>query len=1775
MQVRVPNVLRPGRLFAQNCSWPTAPAVAVGTDSEDFGIWIGSFRLPATSGSPWVKTAARVGLALMTMVIALSPETRAQVVPLSPAYQFATPENVGAAAVTGTVLVTTSASGSLSATRVLTQGIPNQDFTLIAGGSCAVGTTYYPGQTCTVAVSFQPKYPGLRQGAVVLLASDGSVLGSQLLKATGVGATAVFIPGMISSVAGNGQWLYRGDVGLATGSPLGVPMGGAANAAGDLFLSDSYNNRIRKVDALTGIISTVAGAGTAGFGGDGGPAKSAMLATPADVKLDGAGNFYIADSVNNAIRMVNAATGIIWTVAGIGGQSGYSGDGGPATLALLNFPNGIAFDGDHTLYISDTGNNAIRKVDLTTGMITTVAGIGTQSGGYFGDGGPAILGKLNEPWGIALGGDGNLYIADVLNNRVRKVSSAGVISTVVGTGVLGYSGDFGQANQAQLNGPADVLVDVALNLYVADSGNQVVRKVSFTTGVIETIAGTGSKNFSGDGGPANGATLYAPYALFFDGPGNLYVADMFNQRIRMVSSNLAALSYLPMRVDRISSPQSEIIENDGNAALNFSAFNLVSNSALDAGSTTCVTTQPVAVDQTCTLGVEFAPTVTGTLVTGSLSAVSNAANSPGVIGLSGQVLSVQPTSATLTSSANPAALGTAITFTAVLSNALTIPPTGTVNFLDGTVQIGTAALDATGVAAFSIATLAPGPHTITAVYGGDSQNAAATSSSLVESVRQPTTTTLTSSPNPSIAATPVTFTATVAGPVGSTVVPGGTVTFFDGASNIGPGTLNASGVATLKISTLSGGQHNITANYAGDTSDIASQSVVLIQTMAKAATTTSLTTSNASVFAGVSVTFTSVVSRTDGVIPTGVVTFLDGTVTIGAGTLNATGTATLTTTGLTGGARAISAVYGGDANSLTSTSATVNETVQPIATATIIATSANPGVAGASLQLTATVTQTGATGAGGVFSGTATFMDGTTVLGTATVSAAGIATLSATALSVGTHSISASYGGNTNYVASASTPIAETIFLATASTGLASSLTPSIAGMPVTLMATVTGNGGVPTGTVTFMDGAAALGSGTLNVSGIASLTTSTLAVGLHTLTAIYSGDAKDGGSTSAVLLQTVLIATSSTTLTSSANPSNFGASVTFTATISTNGGAATGTVTFSDGATALGTVAVSTGTAILSSATLALGAHTITAAYSGDAKDAPSQSVALSQQVQQAGAVTLNSSANPSIAGAGVSLTATIAAPLGVAITGNVVFKEGVAVLGTVSVNGSGAAVLTISTLAVGQHSIVAVYSGDALNRAATSNLLVQAVQTAGTSVTLISSANPSLANAPLTLASTVVGNGGIATGTVTFQDGTTVLGASNLNASGVATLVVSGMTPGPHSILAVYGGDASDLPSSSPVLTQSVVQMTTVALSSSQNPSLVLDPVSFMATVSNGGSKLPSGTVVFSDGSTVLGTVTLNAAGAATFTTSSMATGQHAISAAYGGDSLNLAGVAPVLTQSVQLRPTTDALTASSTSLTGGQQVTLISVVRYSGPVAPTGTVNFVSNGAVLGIGTLDSTGVSTLTVILLTSAPTVTAIYSGDAVYIASTSTQTSITVTKPAQFTMQLSPSSVTLPSQQHSTTTLTLTSLNSFTDTMNLGCLGLPFAATCTFTKDRVVLGANGNQVIQVVVDTGSPLTAGPQARLEQRGADSLATLCFLPGGALLGLFFWTGRRRMRTSLVGLLIILLLAGVSAGLSGCSGLHVNGTPAGTYVFQVSATGAGTGVTQAIDVTLTVTQ
>ena len=338
---------------------------------------------------------------------------------------------------------------------------------------------------------------------------------------------------VIDTVAGTGRGGYNGDGVPSVAAQLAYPTDVAVDAAGNLFIADRGNHRIRKVDASTGNISTVAGNGAGGFGDEGGPAVEVPLANPRSVALGAEGNIYIVDTDIHLIRKVDASTGNISTVAGTG-QGGGSGDGGPAVEAHLANPRSVALDAAGNIYIADRDTHRIRKVDASTGNIFTVAGNGWEGGS--GDGGPAVEAQLYLPSGVAVDGSGNIYIADTDNHRIRKVDAAtGNISTVAGNGWDGYGGDGGPAVKAQLYFPFGLAVDGAGNIYVADRGNNRIRKVDAATGNISTIAGTGTQGYGGDGGPAVEAYLYFPPGVAVDGSGNIYIADTDNHRIRRLS----------------------------------------------------------------------------------------------------------------------------------------------------------------------------------------------------------------------------------------------------------------------------------------------------------------------------------------------------------------------------------------------------------------------------------------------------------------------------------------------------------------------------------------------------------------------------------------------------------------------------------------------------------------------------------------------------------------------------------------------------------------------------------------------------------------------------------------------------------------------------------------------------------------------------------------------------------------------------------------------------------------------------------------------------------------------------------------------------------------------------------------------------------------------------------------------------------------------------------------------------------------------------------------
>jgi hypothetical protein len=570
-----------------------------------------------------------------------------------------------------------------------------------------------------------------------------------------------------------------------------------------------------------------------------------------------------------------------------------------------------------------------------------------------------------------------------------------------------------------------------------------------------------------------------------------------------------------------------------------------------------------------------------------------------------------------------------------------------------------------------------------------------------------------------------------------------------------------------------------------------------------------------------------------------------------------------------------------------------------VATTTTLASSPNPSTIGQSVMFTAAVAPNSGTGTP---SGTVTFKDGATTLGTGVLNASGQATYTSTSLAVGTHPITASYGGNSQFDISTSPALSQIVNKFSTSTALGSSGNPSTFGQSVTFTATVSSNGGTPTGTVRFYDGATTLGTGTLNGSGQAKLSTANLNGGVHTITAAYSGDNTLATSTSSALAQNVNRAATSTTLNSSPNPSIYGQAVTLTATVSSGPGVPTGTVTFYDGTTTLGTGTLNSGHATLSTAGLSASTHSMSASYGGDTNFATSTSGAVAQTVAKAATTTtLSSSPNPSTMGQTVNLIATVAGQYGGVATGTVTFKDGSnTVLGTVSLV-SGSASLPISSLGAGSHTITAVYAGDSNFNGSTSNSISQTVASKPTTTTTVtSSLNPSFVGQSVTFTATV--SPSAATGTVTFKAGQTVLGTGSLS-SGQATFSTSSLSAGSFNIVAVYSGDTQFASSTSGPVTQIVNKAaTTTTLSSVPNPSSVGQSVTFTATVTSSTGVTPTGTVSFNQGATTLGTATLNSAGTAIFSTSTLSKGKDNIKAVYGASSAFSGSTSAAITQVVQ---------------------------------------------------------------------------------------------------------------------------------------------------------------------------------------------------------------------------------------------------------------------------------
>jgi hypothetical protein len=659
----------------------------------------------------------------------------------------------------------------------------------------------------------------------------------------------------------------------------------------------------------------------------------------------------------------------------------------------------------------------------------------------------------------------------------------------------------------------------------------------------------------------------------------------------------------------------EFITNNGNATLDVGVVFLSGDPDFFISSDGC-SLQAIQHGNSCVIAIQFSPQSVGA-GNATLNVPFNNSFLPATASITGTG-TAGATSTALSLLTNPSVFGQPTKFKAVVTSTAPGTPTGTVTFKDcfghpfcAFFPIGTATLSG-GAATLTVSFLATGNHTIVALYGGDADNSASTSSFLVQTVNKDgSVTLLTSSKNPSPVSSAVTFTAAVGAAAPGSGTPTGAVTFKDGATTLGSVALSA-GKAALTVSTLSPGSHAISVTYAGD-GNFNSSSAALTQAVDKTTTTSLASSVNPSVFEQ-PVIFTATVTPN---IATGTVTFKNGAVVLGT-TAVVSGKAQLTTAILAVGAHSITAAYNGSGTFLASTSPALSHTVNKTASSTTVISSHNPSVFDQSVTFTATVVAI-APGSG-TPTGTVTFKNGATVLGTGTLSS-GKATFSTSSLAEGAHSITAVYGGNADYNTSTSAVLTETVNKAASSTTLISSHNPSVFDQSVTFTATVAAvapGSGTPTGTVTFKNGATVLGTGTLS-SGKATFSTSSLAEGAHSITAVYGGNADYNTSTSAVLTQTVNKAASSTALTSSLNPSTLGKSVTFTITVVTvapGSGTPTGTVTLKNGATTVGTATLVNGKAIISTSALTHGAHSLTAVYSGSADDLGSTSAILTQTV-------------------------------------------------------------------------------------------------------------------------------------------------------------------------------------------------------------------------------------------------------------------------------------------------------------------------------------------------------------------------------------------------------------------------------------------------------------------------------------------------------------------------------------------------------------------------------
>jgi sugar lactone lactonase YvrE len=627
--------------------------------------------------------------------------------------------------------------------------------------------------------------------------------------------------------------------------PILLPSPIVFDNAGNLYLAETASHLIRKVDT-TGQITTIAGTGTQGFSGDSGPAAAAALDSPQGLTLDFVGNLYVADTHNHRIRRIDATTGIITTIAGTG-TPGFSGDNAAAIAAQINLPTALAFDSNNNLYLADTGNHRIRKISISTNVITTIAGAGTQ--GFSGDAGPAIAAAIDSPTGLALDSAGNLYLADTHNHRIRRIDAiSGIITTIAGIGSPGYSGDNAAATSATLALPHGLTIDATGNLYLADTANHRIRRIDATTGIITTIAGNGTQTFAGDNASAATASLDSPRSTALSPSALVTLADTNNQRIRQLTAAPAPATTI-QTIAGIGVTTPGALTLTAPSVIGYGTGQLTATLASATSATGSIT----FFDTTSTLGTAPLASNAATLSTATLPAGTHsitATYAGDQTHLAAQALTLPLTIAPKQLTANLAS--------STLFYGQPIPTiTATLN---GVLPQDTASL----IAAFTT------PATTLASAGTYPITAVLTGSAAGNYVLAPISATLTINPAPTgvtltdnltanaTTGSSVTFTATVASSTAPN--PTGSITILDNGTPISTQPLN-NGVAIFTISSLTQGSHSYTAQFAGSTNFASSVSTPQIITAGPTGPTPDFTlapagTTSQTILSGSSASFT-------------------------------------------------------------------------------------------------------------------------------------------------------------------------------------------------------------------------------------------------------------------------------------------------------------------------------------------------------------------------------------------------------------------------------------------------------------------------------------------------------------------------------------------------------------------------------------------------------------------------------------------------------------------------------------------------------------------------------------------------------------------------------------------------------------------------------------------------------------------------------------------------------------------------------------------------------